>query len=235
MAEARPADGMVGLLRMLQFGDSMLPVGAFSFSNGLESAVATGLVKDHATLREFVFTVVEQAAAGDGVALLHAHRAAAAADLEGVMRADEAIILRKLNEETRLMTVRMGRKLGELGEYVHSVPLLPEWLAAAKTGRTPGAYAAGLGVLTAGVGLAEQEAFAIHQYGAAAMVLGAALRLMKINHLATQAILFEVNGEAPAAYARAAGCTLEDMAAFAPMADVLAAVHVKAHVRMFMN
>jgi urease accessory protein len=226
---------MVGLLRMLQFGDSMLPVGAFSFSNGLESAVATGLVKDHATLREFVFTVVEQAATGDGVALLHAYRAAAALDLEGVMRADEAILLRKLNEETRLMTVRMGRKLGELGEFVHSVPLLPAWLAAVKAGTTPGTYAAGLGILAAGVGLAEEEAFAIHQYGAAAMVLGAALRLMKIDHLATQAILFEVNSAAPAAYAEAAACRLEDMATYAPMADVLGAIHVKAHVRMFMN
>ena len=28
---------------------------------------------------------------------------------------------------------------------------------------------------------------------------------------------------------------LDDMAAFAPMIDILAAVHVKAHVRMFMS
>ena len=36
---------------LLQFGDSMLPVGAFSFSNGLESAVQQGLVHDADTLR----------------------------------------------------------------------------------------------------------------------------------------------------------------------------------------
>ena len=28
---------------------------------------------------------------------------------------------------------------------------------------------------------------------------------------------------------------LDDMAAFAPVAEILAAVHVKAHVRLFMN
>jgi urease accessory protein len=28
---------------------------------------------------------------------------------------------------------------------------------------------------------------------------------------------------------------LEDMAGFAPLAEILAAVHVKAHVRLFMN
>ena len=42
---------MTDLLRLLQFGDSMLPVGAFSFSNGLESAVQQGVVHDAATLR----------------------------------------------------------------------------------------------------------------------------------------------------------------------------------------
>lgn len=30
---------ILSLSRMMQFGDSMLPVGAFAFSNGLESAV----------------------------------------------------------------------------------------------------------------------------------------------------------------------------------------------------
>jgi urease accessory protein len=36
-------------------------------------------------------------------------------------------------------------------------------------------------------------------------------------------------------YATAAAATLDDMAGFAPMAEILAAVHVKAHVRLFMN
>ncbi|MBK8048091.1 MAG: urease accessory protein UreF [Anaerolineales bacterium] len=226
---------MLAVLRVLQFGDSMLPIGAFSFSNGLESAVATGLVRDESTLREFVYTVVEQAATGDCIALLHAHRAAARHDLAAVVLADQAVMRRKLNEEMRLMTVRMGRKFGELGEFVHSVPLMNGWLEAIKTGATPGTFVAGVAVLLAGLGISERECFAVHQYGVATMVLGAALRLMKINHLTTQAILFAVNGEAPAAFARIAGCTLDDMATFAPVADVLAAIHVKAHVRMFMN
>ena len=41
------------LSRMLQFGDSMFPVGAFSFSSGLESAVQEGVVTNVATLRAF--------------------------------------------------------------------------------------------------------------------------------------------------------------------------------------
>ena len=41
------------LLRLAEFSDSAFPVGAFSFSNGLETAVAEGLVHDAVTLEAF--------------------------------------------------------------------------------------------------------------------------------------------------------------------------------------
>ena len=42
------------MMRVLQFGDSLLPIGSFSFSHALESAVQEGVVRDAATLDEFV-------------------------------------------------------------------------------------------------------------------------------------------------------------------------------------
>ena len=53
---------ILSLSRMMQFGDSMLPVGAFAFSNGLESAVQKGVVHDAETLRQYTHTALEQAA-----------------------------------------------------------------------------------------------------------------------------------------------------------------------------
>ena len=73
------------LIRIMQFGDSVLPVGAFSFSNGVESAVQTGIVHDVATLKGFVLTALKQAASCDGMAVVAAHRAAVAGD-RGVAR-----------------------------------------------------------------------------------------------------------------------------------------------------
>ena len=58
---------------------------------------------------------------------------------------------------------------------------------------------------------------------------------MRMSFLDTQKILFEATGGVAAAYAAVADAALEDMASFAPMVDILAAVHVKGHVRMFMN
>jgi urease accessory protein len=98
------------LLYLLQFADSALPVGGFSFSNGLETAIQQGIVDGPATLRTYTQTSMWQAATSDGVAVLCAHRAVKAGDVDELMRIDRLTYQRKLNEETRLMTVRMGQE-----------------------------------------------------------------------------------------------------------------------------
>lgn len=221
-------------LRLLQFGDSVFPVGAFSFSNGLEMAVQHGAVHDRATLQEFVRTVTRLAATFDAVALLVAHRGALAGDLDRIRQSDEALYLRKINEEMRTMSVRMGRKLADAADRIIGESLLKK-----RTGDTgngaPLTYPVALGVLLAELRIGEEDAFAAHQYGAAAMVLGAAIRLMPVDHLDAQSILFAVNESVPADYQEMRTATLDDMQGFAPHLDILAGAHQHAHVRMFMN
>ncbi len=65
--------------------------------------------------------------------------------------------------------------------------------------------------------------------------LSAALRLMRIDHHQVQAILYAIAGTAEDDYAAVRQASLSDMASFAPMADILAAIHVRSHVRLFMN
>ncbi len=110
------------LARMLQFGDSVFPIGGFAFSGGLESAIQKGVVRDPATLLAFTRTAVEQASRGDGIGLVCAHRAARAGDIDEVVRIDALIYARKLSGETRTMSVRMGRKFTEMGAHVTDSP-----------------------------------------------------------------------------------------------------------------
>lgn len=226
---------IAGSMRMLQFGDSLLPVGSFSFSNALEAAVQEGEVRHGGTLAEFVRTATRRAATSDGIALLHAHRAAQARDLDQITHADHAVLDRKLGEETRTMTVRMGRKLAEVAETTVQTPMLGRWLGQVREGLAPGTYPVGLGLLMAELGSPEEDAFAIHQYGTAMTTLSAALRLMRLDHRQAQAILYAVNGHVAGDYADIRDAELADMASFAPMADILGAIHVKSRVRMFMS
>jgi len=224
-----------GLARMLQFGDSMFPIGGFAFSGGLESAIQKRVVTDADTLHAFARTAVEQAAAGDGIAVVWAHRAAAADDVAELVRIDERVYARKLSGETRTMSVRMGKKFAEMGAEVTGAPLLRTWRERIDTGDTPGCYPVALAVNFAVQGLPARDAFVVHQYGVATMILSAALRLMKISHVDTQRMLYQLNAVADAAYEVAARARLSDMAGFAPLTEILAAAHVKAHVRLFMN
>lgn len=224
------------LIQVLQFSDSLLPVGAFSFSNVLESAIQQQQVTDSKTLHEFVLTATHQAATGDGIAVLEAYRGTLARNTTRIIQADRAVFQRKFNEEIRLMTVRMGRKLGETAAAVIPDPSqLLVWLENISAGSTPGTYPVGQAILFAALGLPEYAAFATHQYGVASMILGAALRLMKISHLETQKILFAVNTMTEARFQHSKSLSLHDMATFAPVTDILAATHVRAGVRLFMN
>ena len=225
----------VGLARLLQFGDSSFPIGGFSFSNGLESAIQQRVVTDAASLLAFARTATIQTARGDGVALIHAHRAALIGDLGEVVRIDERVFSRKLSSETRTMSVRMGRKAAELGAEAINAPVVAAWRDRIESGATPGCYPISLAVNFAAQELGDREAFAVHQYGVAATILSSALRLMRIGHVETQKMLYSLGSGVETAYLRAAAASLDDMSGFAPMTEILTAVHVKAHVRLFMN
>lgn len=231
----RTRTAMTDISRLLQFGDSMFPIGGFSFSSGLESAVQTGVVRDLSTLRDYVKTALEQAARGDGIALVAAHRAARAGDIAALADIDREVYCRKLTDEARTMSVRMGKKLVEITAEVTQAPLLALWRARIGSGAVPGCYPVALAIHFAAQGLSAREAFIVHGYGTATTILGAALRLMRISHVDTQTLLYALCGEWEAAYARAAQSELSDMAGYAPMTDILAAVHAKAHVRLFMS
>jgi urease accessory protein len=235
MADAVTTAQVVALARMLQFGDSMFPVGGFSFSSGLESAVQKGVVTNASTLLAFTRTAAEQAARGDGIALIAAHRAAMAGDVTELISIDVAVYARKLSDEARTMSVRMGRKFTEMGVHVLGSPLLHTWSDRIRKRQVPGCYPVALAINFAVQDLSEHHAFAVHQYGVVAPILSAALRLMKVSHLDTQKILYELIGGIELAYGRAAKARLADMSGYAPLMEILAAVHIKAHVRLFMN
>ncbi len=236
MTAAEPMlEGASRLIRALQFGDSVFPVGGFSFSAGLETAIQQRVVTDAETLYAYTRTAVEQATLGDGIGLIWAHRAARADDMPRIEQIDQLVHARKLSSETRMMSVRMGKKFNEIGAQILGAPLLERWRERIATGATPGCYPVALGINFAVQGLPARDAFVVHQSGVAAMILGAALRLMRVDHVETQRMLYRLNADVDASYEAAAAAHLSDMAGFAPLTDILAAVHVKATVRLFMS
>lgn len=226
---------MVNLMRLLQFTDSAFPVGTFSFSNGLETAAHTGLVQNAATLEDYTRAIALQAAYSDGVVALHAFRAANEGQYDKLLDADRQLILFKMNEEARMMLRRMGKKLAELSVRLFDKPMLHQWLEDINNDAAPGTYPVAQALAFSMAGLCEADLFCSHQYGVINMVLSAALRCVKVSHYDTQRILFKLSEQSQHLYEEIRMLTFKDMNAFVPQIDILASLHEKGNMRMFMN
>jgi urease accessory protein len=222
-------------MTLLQLCDSALPVGTFTFSGGLETAVGAGIVRDEATLEGYVRLLLRQATHTDGLMALHAHRAALRGDYDGVAEADRFLWASKPAAEARLMTQRMGQKLLQLCRRFVTGELLTRYADAVAAGDLPGCYPVGQAVLFAASDLDEQSLFCALRYGQLTMLLGAALRLMRISHYETQQLLARLAPEVEADYRAVLALEPDDVATFAPMLEVRAAQHELGRARLFSN
>src|ERR1700754_1245325 len=73
------------LYRLMTWLSPSFPVGAFSYSSGLEWAVETGDIVDRTTLQDWLAAMLSDGAGFcDGVFLAHAHRSLMAGDAAGL-------------------------------------------------------------------------------------------------------------------------------------------------------
>lgn len=225
----------LAVMRLLEFADSTFPVGAFSFSNGIESAAQQNIVYDADTLEQFVRTVASQLAFSDGVAAISAYRGASRNDYDAILEADAQIMLFKINAEARLMNTRMGKKMAEIANRIMNDPIMGQWEQDIQLGKAPGSYPVAQAIAFNAVGLSELDLFCAHQYGVINMMLSAALRCIKVSHYDTQRILFELSKNSPHDYESVKDLMLDEMYAFNPQFDIIASIHEKGSMRMFMN
>lgn len=227
---------VLGMMKLLQMSDSMFPVGTFSFSNGLETASYEHFVTDAETLRQYTEAVSRQGAFTDGIAALHAYRATKDNDMEQLRAIDRRLMMCKLNDEARLMLVRMGKKLAEL-----AVKLMPgdkfaaAWLAEIEAGNVEGSYPVTQGIIFALRDLSEEALFTSHQFGVINMVVSAALRCVRVSHYDTQLIINDAMERVPAMYDKVRKLSMNDINCFVPQMDIFASLHEKGMMRMFMN
>lgn len=228
-------DEITRLMRLLEFSDSAFPVGTFSFSNGLETVAFEGIVQDAQSLEQYTRTALQQTVYSDAIAALIAFRAAAHPDYDMIREADRQVILCKMNAEARQMLTRMGKKMAEICTQISDSPLMSRWLEDIKRNDTPGTYPVAQAIYFQENGSQEKDLFVAIEYGAINMILNAALRCVKVSHYETQSILYRLCSEAASDYETVKDLTFEDMRAFAPEMDIVASLHEKGKMRMFMN
>ena len=112
----------LALARLLQLASPALPVGAYSYSQGLEAAVDAGLVRDAASAELWIGEVLAFAVARlEAPVWWRLHAAWSANDLERVAHWNDIFRSTRESAELRAETLQMGyslqRLLLELGEF----------------------------------------------------------------------------------------------------------------------
>lgn len=116
-----PITGMVitmtdaSLPRLLQLCSQALPVGAYAYSQGLESAIAEDIVKDSRSAGHWIAGVLSEGLASlDVPALFLACKAARDQDVAQIMEIDHYLQASRETRELLLEDVEMGRALHRL-------------------------------------------------------------------------------------------------------------------------
>ena len=219
-------------LAALQFGDSFFPSGAVSFSLGLETLHADGIVTRAADLGAFLADqVVERWASSERAFLAAAHRAFG--DWPAVAGIDALQEAMTLPRESREGSRKGGAAL--LGVHARmGTPGAAPYRERLRAGAAHGHLAVVQGITLAGSGLELARAEAVSVHGFCVTILGAALRLGLIGHLDGQTMLRDMRPRIAALLAAPAP-GLADARAYAPLADIAVARHERARVRLFAN
>jgi urease accessory protein len=224
------------VLGLLQAGDSFYPTGSYAHSFGLEALVQEGVVRDRATLRDFLLLSALPALRQAELPLTaHAWRALGAEDWG---RVGELCVLSsalKSAAEARRASENIGRQRAELVALLHAHPLAAEYLRRAAGGSWPQASSVSAALEGRVLGAPLDAVLAGVTYANLAALLSAAMKLLRLGQNASQTLLAEALREAPAALAAAADLPFGEIGWFNPWLDIAAARHETADSRMFIS
>jgi urease accessory protein len=214
------------LLQLLWLASPALPIGGFSYSEGLEAAVDAGLVTSEQQAGDWL---VEQL----HLTLARCDLSVVAAAL-GAWRAGNSARIGELNAwvlrtretaELRQQTEQMGRSL-------------VEWLKAVHTGTAalatePLTYPVAWALAASISNASEREALLAFGFGWAENMVQAGVRTVPLGQSSGQRILARLAADIPGAVDRALASADDERQAFAPMLAILSARHENQYSRLF--
>src|SRR5262249_37274542 len=116
---------LAALYRLMTWLSPAYPIGAFSYSSGIEWAVEHGDIHNAATLQAWLSVVIGQVGCFcDWVFFVHAHRAAAADDTIALRRTAELALAMAPSKERYLETSAQGRAFLETTRAAWPAPAL---------------------------------------------------------------------------------------------------------------
>ena len=221
---ATPTDAP--LLQLIWLASPALPIGGFSYSEGMESAVDCGLVSNEQTAASWLVDQLHLSLARADLAVAaQAIPAWRDNDLARIDQLDAWVLQTRETSEMRQQTQQMGRSLVEWLKAVQ-----PEVAARAPQPLTyPVAFALAAWASQAST----RDSLLAFAFGWAENMMQAALKSVPLGQGAGQRILGRLAKEIPAAVDVALALADDERQAFSPMLAILSARHETQYSRLF--
>jgi len=230
-ARAMSETEAAALYRLMTWLSPSFPVGAFSYSSGIEWAVEAGDITDAASLRDWLAAMLSDGVGVcDAIFLVQTHRAvnahddAALRDIAGLAAAFVP------SRERQLETTSQGRAFIDIARAAWSCEGLDEVIAACGG---PIVYPVAVGLVSAAHAIPQEPALHAFLHAVVSNWISAASRLVPLGQTDSQRVLAQLEGEATATARRALAAGLDDLGSTTFRADLASLRHETQYTRLF--
>lgn len=235
---ARPLDveGMdeseaAALYRLMTWLSPAFPVGAFSYSSGIEWAVEAGDIGDAASLRDWLAAMLADGSGFcDGVFLAHAHRAASLRDAGALRDIAELAAAFVPSRERQLETSAQGRAFIDIARAAWNCDGLDAMIAQCDV---PIVYPVAVGVVSAAHAIPLAPAMHAFLHALASNWISAGARLIPLGQTDSQRVLALLETVVVATAKRALAASLDDLGSATFRADLASLRHETQYTRLF--
>ncbi|MCC9620886.1 urease accessory protein UreF [Thalassospira sp. MA62] len=223
-----------GLMRLMTWLSPSFPVGAYTYSHGVEYAVEDGRVADAASLIKWVEGVLEFGAGRiDAVLFCAAWRAAKNADEKALFDIGIDADCWRGTSEMALEATAQGRAFVSTVQKVWGDGILIRWADAMRADDRLPSYPVAVGIAAAEADVPLRAALTAFLHAMAANLVSSAVRLVPLGQTDGVRSLTSLDYAVSIAVDHAMETEIADLGAAAPMVDWTSMKHETQYTRLF--
>lgn len=228
VATPMSTDGELGLLRLLQLVSPSLPVGGYTYSQGIEWAVEAGWIRDASDLDAWLSDLLQGALAQvDLPLLLRLQGAAGAGDLAALGDWTELLLAARETAELRAEESSRGRALADLLVSL-GLPDAQDWRP-----ELARSQAAGFAFAAAAWRIDPRSAASGYAWSWLEGLVIAAVKIVPLGQTQGQQVLLRLASEIPSALKRAQSIDDDAIGTANPALAIASSRHETQYTRLF--
>jgi urease accessory protein len=230
-ARAMSESEAAALYRLMTWLSPSFPVGAFSYSSGIEWAVEAGDIADAASLRDWLAAMLTDGAGFcDAVFLVQTHRAVSSHDDASLHDIAELAAAFLPSRERQLEATTQGRAFIDASRAAWSCEGLDQVIAACGDRIV---YPVAVGLVSAAHGIPLEPSLHAFLHAVVSNWISAGARLIPLGQTDSQRVLAQLEPDVAATAKRAVTASLDDLGSATFRADLASLRHETQYTRLF--